>query len=241
MAKQRSAKSAETRERILSGALALFAEKGYTQTTMREIAAEAGCSLGLAYRYFKSKDAMVLAQYERMVMELTAEVAALPSAPLAQRWGLAIRGELARLQANRGALMGLTTAGLMPGSATQVLGRDAVPLRLRMLALFGELATNAIDAPRREVVEALPTLFYALHLVLVLFWLQDSSPGQRVTYQLIDIGEELLGRLRLILRLPWAAGGLTKLSAVLSPILGAPVEEAEGTIGESKSITVEET
>src|SRR4051794_25560654 len=212
MAERRSLKSAVTRERILSEALTLFAEKGYPQTTMREIAAKAGCSLGLAYRYFKSKDAMVLAQYERMVDELAEQVDSLPAGPLALRWGSVVRGDLARLEVNRGALMGLTSAGVIPGSATQVLGEDAAPLRRRMISIFRKVVTGARDAPRPAVAEAMATLFYALHLVLLLFWLQDSTPGQRATHQAVDFGEEMLGRLKLVLRLPWAADGLTKLS-----------------------------
>ena len=49
-------KARRTRERILEAALALFAERGYEATTMRDVAREAGASLGLAYRYFESKE-----------------------------------------------------------------------------------------------------------------------------------------------------------------------------------------
>jgi len=231
LAQRRSSKSAQTRERILAAALVLFAEKGYAQTTMREIATRADCSPGLAYRYFKSKDAMVLAQYERMVTELAGEVESLPPGPLAERWARAIRGDFARLEANRGALVGLTSAGLTPGSATQVLGQDAAPLRHRMIAIFRAIVTRATDAPRPDVAEALAVLFYALYLVVVLFWLQDSTPGQRATHQSIDFGEEMLGRLRLVLRLPWAKDGLTKLSAIMSAALDSPAAPAQASIG----------
>ena len=226
MTERRQTKGEGRRERILSEALTLFAEKGFAQTTMREIAAKADCSLGLAYRYFKSKDAMVLELYERMGTDFAAEAASLPSGPLAQRWSRAIRSDLARLEANRGALMGLTSAGLTPGSVTQALGKDAMPLRNRMLAIFREIVLGSRDAPRPEVAEAMATLFYALHLVLVLFWLQDATPGQRVTYQVIDFAEEMLGYARLALRLPWATRGLMKLSEILAPTLkGTTMEE----------------
>src|ERR671920_2372972 len=49
-------KALRTRERILEAALRLFAERGYEATTMRDVAREAGASLGLAYRYFASKE-----------------------------------------------------------------------------------------------------------------------------------------------------------------------------------------
>jgi AcrR family transcriptional regulator len=43
------------RQRILASALRLFSSKGYEETAMRDIAAEAGYSLGLIYRYFSGK------------------------------------------------------------------------------------------------------------------------------------------------------------------------------------------
>src|SRR6266850_2650368 len=53
---QRAA-SEETRRQILETALALFRERGFEDTTMRDVAARAGLSLGSAYYYFKSKEA----------------------------------------------------------------------------------------------------------------------------------------------------------------------------------------
>lgn len=79
-------KSQQTREHILETALKLFAEKGYAETTMRDIAGAADCSLGLAYRYFARKEEFILALYERLTDELEEEVSRLPPAPLARRF-----------------------------------------------------------------------------------------------------------------------------------------------------------
>src|SRR5207237_10147307 len=62
-----SQKAVSTRQRILDTALGLFATKGYEKTTMREIATAAHCSLGLAYRYFASKEELVLELYRNLV------------------------------------------------------------------------------------------------------------------------------------------------------------------------------
>ncbi len=64
-------KSNQTRTRIFEAALALFRKRGFVNTTMREIAKEAGVALGAAYYYFDSKDAIVMAFYERAQEELT--------------------------------------------------------------------------------------------------------------------------------------------------------------------------
>src|SRR5438067_13611060 len=69
-------KGQRTRALILDSALALFAEKGYAATTMRDIAGRAGCSLGLAYRYYARKEDLILAFYERWALELEEEVRA---------------------------------------------------------------------------------------------------------------------------------------------------------------------
>src|SRR6478752_8147030 len=59
-------KAEETRRRIYEAALESFRERGFEQTTMRDIARQAGVALGAAYYYFASKEAIVLAFYEEM-------------------------------------------------------------------------------------------------------------------------------------------------------------------------------
>ena len=52
----RSERTAETRERIERAALKCFVEQGVAETSIRDIAAEAGISLGAMYNHFISKD-----------------------------------------------------------------------------------------------------------------------------------------------------------------------------------------
>jgi len=49
------------RQHILDAAIACFARKGFHQTTMEEIGQEAGLSPAVAYRYFDSKEDIILA------------------------------------------------------------------------------------------------------------------------------------------------------------------------------------
>ncbi|MDD3223558.1 MAG: TetR/AcrR family transcriptional regulator [Clostridium sp.] len=48
----------EIREKILSSALIEFNEHGYLKASMRDIASDAGISLGSTYRYFHTKNAL---------------------------------------------------------------------------------------------------------------------------------------------------------------------------------------
>ncbi len=51
----------KTRIKIIEEALKLYANKGYYNTTVDEIAKSAGLSVGTAYRYFKDKKELLLA------------------------------------------------------------------------------------------------------------------------------------------------------------------------------------
>src|SRR5262245_51407743 len=61
-----TARAEDTRRKIYDAAMEMFREKGFEETTMRDIAAKAGVALGGAYYYFSSKDAIVLAFYHDM-------------------------------------------------------------------------------------------------------------------------------------------------------------------------------
>src|ERR1700709_316763 len=58
-------KGERTRAQILATALELFRERGYDETTMRAIAEGAGVAVGNAYYYFRSKEHLIQAFYER--------------------------------------------------------------------------------------------------------------------------------------------------------------------------------
>lgn len=66
----RSASRADAqRDRILCAALKCFVEEGFHAASMASIAAEARMSVGLIYRYFANKQAIVLAIVERQLEE----------------------------------------------------------------------------------------------------------------------------------------------------------------------------
>jgi TetR/AcrR family transcriptional regulator, repressor for uid operon len=50
---------------ILDAAVACFAKRGFHQASMHDISAEAGVSVGLIYRYFQNKEAVIAAMADR--------------------------------------------------------------------------------------------------------------------------------------------------------------------------------
>jgi len=54
------------REQIVGAATRVFAEKGFSRATTREVARAAGVSEGTIYNYFRDKDALLLAILDRL-------------------------------------------------------------------------------------------------------------------------------------------------------------------------------
>src|SRR5512138_285691 len=71
---------AARRERVVRAALELGAEGGYDAVQMRDVASRAGVALGTIYRYFPSKDALLLAVMVQWLRDLEERVGRRPPA-----------------------------------------------------------------------------------------------------------------------------------------------------------------
>ena len=60
----------DRREQILGAAMVCFAKRGFHQTSMHDISAEAGISVGLIYRYFENKEAVIATMADRHKKEI---------------------------------------------------------------------------------------------------------------------------------------------------------------------------
>src|SRR5947207_7461971 len=61
----------DRRSQILDAALVCFAKRGFHQASMHDISAEAGISVGLIYRYFEKKEAVISAMADRHRKEVS--------------------------------------------------------------------------------------------------------------------------------------------------------------------------
>jgi len=213
-------KAALTRQRILDTALQLFATNGYEKTTMRDIAAAARCSLGLTYRYFASKEDLVLELYRWLAVQLEELVRLLPAVSIADRFHHLMRELLVVMAPHRLTLVALSGAALNPLSRAGVFGAEGAEVRRRARATYLVLVAEAKDAPRASQVDNLATLLYGLQLALVLFWLQDLSSETHKTEELLLFVHELLGRTRPLLGLPLIAQTVAQLVQIVGPLLG---------------------
>jgi AcrR family transcriptional regulator len=65
---------AERRAEIVRAAVKLFSERGYYNTTIQQIAREAGISVGLVYQYFREKDDVLFLALKDVLETYEAEI-----------------------------------------------------------------------------------------------------------------------------------------------------------------------
>src|SRR2546427_10148414 len=70
MLNEHSTKAADTRAKILHAAFTVLSRQGYENSSIKEIAEEAGVAQGLVHYYFKSKQQLVLAVLAEVCREM---------------------------------------------------------------------------------------------------------------------------------------------------------------------------
>ncbi len=180
-------KSDATRGRILEAALDLFRQRGFEQTTMREIASAAGVATGAAYYYFDSKDAIVLAFYDqaRLDMAPRLEEVLASKRDLKSRLRGLIEVKLAYFGPSR-RLLGALTGHTNPASPLSPFSERTRQIRENDIALFAQTLAGSRVRVADDLREHLPRLLWMYQMGVVLFWINDGSPGQSRTAALLE-------------------------------------------------------
>ena len=208
----------EARSRLYETAIDLIVRRGWQETTLRDIASEAGVSVGLLYRYFPSKRAIVLALYDELSAEYASRAVQMPPGRWRDRFLYALRTSLDVLGPHRGTLASLV--GVLVGDANEGLFAPSTAFsRLRVQAAFLAAVEGARDRPRGPIAGALGRLLYLLHLAILLWWLLDNSPSQRATAALVALIERALPLAATALRVPGVPGLVTAADALVRDAL----------------------
>lgn len=195
-------KSEQTRSLILETALELFTERGYEETTMRAIAEKAGVALGNTYYYFRSKEHLIQAFYDRL-HELHRETCV----PIIQS-ERTLKGRL--LAVMRQILINMEPyhqfAGVLfrsaadPHSPLNPFSPESEAVRKESVEWFAEvLKGTRVPA---DLDKELPELLWLYHMGIVLFWIHDKSAKQMRTRRLVEQTVEIITRLISLASLP---------------------------------------
>ncbi len=199
-------KSEATRGRILDAAISLFRRQGFETTTMREIAAEAAVATGAAYYYFESKNAIVLAFYDRSRQEMAPllEEALDSSRDLRTRLLATIEVKLLYFQPNRDMLAALA-GRTNPADPLSPFSPQTQEIRDADIAVFARAIASSRTKVSRDLEPVLPRLLWLYQMGIILFWIYDSSPEQRRTHTLLASSLELIVNLLKASSLPLLA------------------------------------
>ena len=192
---------AAARDRLYAISIRRFAKHGYESTTLRSVAKEAGVSVGLLYRYFPSKRAVITALYEELSAEYARQALEMPRGRWSGRFIFALQTSLHVLEPHRIALRGLIPV-LVGDPEEGVFAQSAAFSRVRVQRVFEEAVVGSTDAPARSLAEAIGRLLYLVHLAVLLWWLLDKSSKQRATAALVSLFQQVLPSAGLTLRLP---------------------------------------
>lgn len=200
-----------TRSHLLSTALRVFRERGFESVTMRDLAAAAGASLGAAYYYFPSKEAIIQAYYDDVQAEHARRLTAAISETrldLRGRLRAAFHSKLDILQGDRRLLGALFRYTGEPHHPLSVLGAGTRQNRRQSMSVF-QAAIGDERLPD-DVRAILPVALWGLHMGILLYFIYDDSAEQQRTRRLVDGVLTLLVRILSLVKLP-----------ILKPIRGS--------------------
>jgi len=208
-------KADETRTRILSAALDLFRERGFDQTSMRQIAAAGHVAIGAAYYYFDSKEALVMAFYHQAkdAMQEPIEAALAKKTDLKSRLRALIDVKFDYFRPNRKFLGALLRHAADPAHALSPFSEETRDIRERDMQYFSAALEGSNLRLPEDLRPYMPKLLWLYQMGLILFWVYDRSPGEARTEKLV---EKSLG----------IVAGLLKLSKspFLRPVRKAAIE-----------------
>ena len=213
-------KAEETRNRILDAALRLFRERGFDETTMRDVAAEAGVATGAAYYYYRSKEDIVLAFYlrtEEEAAETFREIVA-STKSLQKRVRGIIDAKFEQFAAHRALLAALLKTGVDPRNPLSPFSRETEKVREDHIAWYARALDGCDLKVPRDLAPHLPRLLWLYHMGLIYYWIIDDSPKQRRTRRLLDATLDLIVQLLRAASLPLMGPLRTRALKVLRAI-----------------------
>jgi len=192
MFKEHLTKGKASRVQIYETAIRLFRERGFDETTMRDIGAELGGAASAAYYYFKSKDAIVLEYYDNVQRRHEELVAPMLETEknFAHRIAQIHHLKLDILKHDRRIMGALLRYAGEPDSDLSFFGAKTKRLRDACMSLFARAIVDE-ELPA-DMTHVLPLLFWASHMGILLYFLYDKSPNQKNTRNLVDRGTQLL-------------------------------------------------
>lgn len=171
---RRQRRSAEIRERLFRSALALFAKKGFAETTVEDITEAADVGKGTFFNYFPSKDHILIAFGEMQLGKLEAAIAEVrranePIPEFLRSLGTRMTQEPARNPEIMRALLQAYLSTTPVREAMLDLQKRVQALHTQMIRLGQEQGEIRNDIPAEEIAYAFRQTIFGTVLVWSLY------------------------------------------------------------------------
>lgn len=188
MSRKPTPKAEASSQKILDVALDLFRERGFDAATMRDIAVKAEVATGAAYYYYPSKDALVLAFYQRSCAEMQPliETALHGVHGLEARLRKLIEVKLDYFTPNRDVLRALLRNGADPQHPLSPFSPQTTDIRVIDLDWFRRILVDCGFTIPRDLEPHLPDVLWLFQMGVIYFWVTDDSPAQSRSRRLLD-------------------------------------------------------
>jgi len=182
----------EAKKRIIAAGIDVMSEKGYSQTTMEDIAAHLGVSKGALYLYFKSKDDLIFESAKNMQSPLCGmSMMTFPTSDALDIWSEildnfmpfdpkinALYFELIAMAERNPKIRDLSIKNLM----------DEIEMIEHKIASQQQKGHIRSDADPRTIAVALISLFNGLRMMIL-----QGMDREEIRKRWIDLGRLILG------------------------------------------------
>jgi AcrR family transcriptional regulator len=228
MSPKTTKKSTATKAHILRTALGLFQEHGFEKTTMRMIAEACDLSLGAAYYHFKTKEELVLHFYGETGVEAREHNEAIIAGgkDYKKRLNALLHFKFTQMEPFRELATVLARQATDWRNPLSPFSPDTRPMREEAIGLIAEVLEGSDIKVAKSLRPQLPKILWLYQMGVILFWMNDRSPGQRRTEELVDLSLALVHRLLQASTLPFMRGVNRSAARIVQLVEG--LDEPEG-------------
>jgi AcrR family transcriptional regulator len=205
MPEKETGKSEKTKEHIFQTAVSLFQEKGYENTTMRDIAKKAKVAVGAAYYHFETKESIVMEFYKR-----TQEEAKLQNNSFCQknkdfkeRIKNVLEFKISQFDSYRNFVWVLSQRAGHPNHPLSPFSENTKEIREEAIGIFKIVLEDSNFNVPQDLNEKLPLVLWLYQMGIVYFWLSDNSKNQERTTEFIGKSLSVLVALLKISKTPF--------------------------------------
>lgn len=180
----------QNRRLVIRTAVDLITAQGYDATTMKQIARAADIGDATIYKYFPSKEKLLIAYFELVIADVLKDTAAIPELDqynLHERLQLLVDGVLEAMLGDR-EFVEITRT--VVGKSPLLMMRDGMPGQKLLKDHVATLIENAVekgDIAPCDFKDMIAGLFADYLFSVIIYWLKDDSEEFSNTTQLVEL------------------------------------------------------